>query len=301
MDKHTSKGGIFNYICILTAATLWGVIGLWNRLLMAGGLSPTSVVLVRNFGGMVLLVLIFAIRDRGVFQIKRKHLKYFIGSGVVSVTLFNACYFSCQQICSLAVASVLLYTAPSFVVLMSAILWKEPVTKKKILALILTLLGCALVCGVFAGDLTVTVMGVLLGLAAGFLYSLYSIFGHYSLQYYDSMTVTVWTFIFAGLSSLVFLRPTELATAFSAPSMWLTALGLVVISGVSPYLLYTRGLEGMDPGKASIVASVEPVAAAIAGVVAFGEPVTLSMVLGVASVLGGVVLLTGKSKQKEEN
>ena len=142
------------YASILLAAALWGIIGLWNRRLMAGGFSPTDIVVVRNFGGMALLALIFAVKDRSVFRVKREHLKYFFGTGVISVVLFTVCYFSCQKVCSLAVASILLYTAPSFVVLLSALLWKEPVTKRKLLALLLTLVGCALVCGVLSGGLT---------------------------------------------------------------------------------------------------------------------------------------------------
>ena len=120
-------------LAILAAAALWGIIGLWNRRLMAAGLSPFSIVVVRNLGGCALLVLFFALRDRGVFRVERRHLKYFFGTGVVSVVLFTVCYFSCQELCSLAVASVLLYTAPSFVVIFSAVLWREPVTRKKLL------------------------------------------------------------------------------------------------------------------------------------------------------------------------
>ena len=127
------------YASILAAAALWGVIGLWNRNLMAGGFTPTDIVVVRNFGGMLLLAAVFAIRDRSVFRVRREHLKYFFGTGVVSVLLFTVCYFSCQRICSLAAASILLYTAPSFVVVLSAVFWHEPVTKKKLLALALTL------------------------------------------------------------------------------------------------------------------------------------------------------------------
>lgn len=278
--------------CILAGAALWGIIGLWNRQLMAGGLSPTSIVVVRNFGGMVLLALLFAVKDRSVFRVKREHLKYFFGTGVVSVVLFTVCYFSCQQICSLAVASILLYTAPSIVVILSAILWKEPVTVRKLAALALTLVGCACVCGVFAGGLTVTVPGILLGLGAGFFYALYSIFGRYALQAgYDSMTVTVWTFLFAGPASLVLLRPRELAAAAAAPGMWLLAAGLVVVSTVTPYLLYTRGLAGVEPGKASIMASLEPVVASLTGVLVFGEPLGILTLVGIVCVLAGVVIL----------
>ena len=279
------------YASILLAAALWGIIGLWNRRLMAGGFSPTDIVVVRNFGGMALLALIFAVKDRSVFRVKREHLKYFFGTGVISVVLFTMCYFSCQKLCSLAVASILLYTAPSFVVILSAMLWKEPVTKKKLLALALTLVGCACVCGVFDGGLTVTFTGILLGLGAGFFYALYSIFGRYALAHYSSMTVTVWTFIFAGPASLVMLRPAEMRAVFTAPSAWLLAAGLVVFSTVAPYILYTRGLARVESGKASIMASLEPVVAALTGILAFGEPMNAATVIGIVCVLAGVVIL----------
>ena len=279
------------YASILAAAALWGIIGVWNRNLMAAGLSPTGIVVVRNFGGMLLLLAVFAVKDRSVFRMRREHVKYFFGTGVISVVLFTSCYFSCQKICSLAVASILLYTAPSFVVILSAMLWKEPVTKKKLLALALTLVGCACVCGVFDVGLTVTFTGILLGLGAGFFYALYSIFGRYALAHYSSMTVTVWTFIFAGPASLVMLRPAEMRAVFTAPSAWLLAAGLVVFSTVAPYILYTRGLARVESGKASIMASLEPVVAALAGVLIFGEPMGLLTLLGILCVLAGVYIL----------
>ena len=279
------------YASILAAAALWGMIGLWNRNLMAGGFTPTDIVVVRNFGGMLLLAAVFAVRDRSVFRVRREHLKYFFGTGVISVLLFTVCYFSCQQICSLAAASILLYTAPSFVVVLSSVLWREPVTKKKLLALGLTLLGCALVCGVFAGDLTVTAGGVLLGLGSGFFYALYSIFGRCALARYGPMTVTVWTFLFAGPASLALLRPERMAAALSSPRQWLLSLGLVVFSTVAPYILYTRGLARVESGRASIMASLEPVAATLVGVLAFGESLSPASVAGILCVLAGVYIL----------
>lgn len=280
------------YVCILSGAALWGMIGLWNRRLMAGGFSPWSIVLVRNTGGLALLAAIFGIRDRSVFHIKKEHLKYFFGTGVVSVLLFTVCYFSCQKICSLAVASILLYTAPSIVVILSAVLWREPITKKKLLALGLTLLGCACVCGVFTGDLSVTPAGILLGLGAGFFYALYSIFGRYALRAgYNAQATTVWTFVFAGAGALFFIRPAELAAAAAEPSMWLTAIGLVAVSTVAPYLLYTSGLSRVESGKASIMASLEPVVASLIGVLVFQEPMSGLTAVGIVCVLAGVVIL----------
>jgi len=237
------------------------------------------------------LAAIFAVKDRSVFRVRREHLKYFLGTGIVSVVLFTCCYFTCQRVCSLAVASILLYTAPSFVVVLSAILWKEPITKRKLLALALTLMGCACVCGVFAGNLNVTAAGVLLGLGAGFFYALYCIFGRYALAHYDSMTVTVWTFLFAGPASLVLVKPAELRIAFSAPLSWGMAVCLVVFSTVLPYLFYTKGLAKVESGAASIMASLEPVVASLVGIAVFHEPMTGLTALGIALVLSGVVIL----------
>ena len=291
MEKNKKTASWAAYLSILTAAALWGIIGLWNRQLMALGLSPTGIVAVRNFGGMALLAVIFVIRDRSVFRVKREHLKYFFGTGIISVVLFTVCYFSCQKLCSLAVASILLYTAPSFVVVMSAILWKEPVTKKKLSALLLTLVGCALVCGLFAGDLTVTLPGILLGLGAGFFYALYSIFGRYALAHYDSMTVTVWTFLFAGPASLLLVKPAEMTAVLAQPKAWLLGLALVVFSTVLPYIFYTGGLARVEAGKASIMASLEPVVASLMGVVLFSEPMGIQTLLGILCVLAGVYIL----------
>ena len=287
MEKQTKWGA---YGCILGAAFLWGIIGIWNRKLMAVGVSPTSIVVIRNIGSMLLLSAIFSVKDRSMFRVKREHLKYFFGTGVISVVLFTLCYFSCQKVCSLAMASIFLYTAPSFVVIMAAVLWKEPVTKKKVAALVLTLVGCALVCGIFAGELTVTAAGILFGLGAGFFYALYSIFSRYALKHYSALKCTLWMFIFAGIASVFLIRPTELAVLLNFRE-GMIALILVAASTVSPFLLYTMGLAHVESGKASIIASFEPVVAALAGVLIFGESMGVSTVAGILCILAGVCIL----------
>jgi len=275
---------------VLAGASMWGLIGLFNRTLMAAGLTPESIVLVRNLGGFVLLGLVLAVWKRDVFRVQPKHLVYFFGTGIVSVLLFTWCYFSCQQECSLAVAAILLYTSPAFVVLLSALLWRDRLTGRKLLALGLTFFGCICVTGVYTGGMTITFRGFLLGLGAGFFYALYSIFGRYALAHYGPYTVTFYTFVFAGIGSLVFLRPEQL-TVLGSASMALTALGLVVVCTVLPYLFYTAGLARMDSGKAAIIASVEPVVAALVGIAVFHESMSPATGLGVVSILAAVLLL----------
>ena len=140
-------------------------------------------------------------------------------------------------------------------------------------------------------DLTVTASGVLLGLGSGFFYALYSIFGRYALAHYGSMTVTVWTFLFAGPASLLLVKPAEMTAVLAQPKAWLLAAALVVFSTVLPYILYTAGLAKVEAGKASIMASLEPVVAALTGVVLFSEPMGMQTLLGILCVLAGVYIL----------
>ncbi|MBE6908002.1 MAG: EamA family transporter [Ruminococcaceae bacterium] len=265
--------------------------GLFNRLLGSVGLDMGNRVFVRNLPSLVLLTLVFALTRREVFHIQARHLPIFAASGLISVLGLSYVYFNAQIECSLAVAGILLYLAPSIVVVMSALLWKTPITRRKLAALGLALLGCALVSGLIGGELTASWRGLAFGLASAFCYATYTIFAHYGLAHYDSYTMIYWTFFFSGLGSFAFLNPAAIAPAVSSAKGVFSALGLVVIATVLPYLLYTKGLEGVESGKASIIANIEPVVAALIGVFVFHEVLSVWVLLGVACVLGCVVLL----------
>lgn len=279
------------HFCVLAGGILWGTIGIFNRRLMAAGLSVSSIVFTRNMGSFVLLGLLFLLTDRSVFRIKAKHIPIFLGTGIVSVLMFTLCYFSCQKMCSLAVAAALLYTSPAFVVILSAVLWREKITWRKLAALVIAFLGCTFVAGIWTGELSLTLWGAVLGIGSGFFYALYSIFGRYALDHYKPFTVTFYTFAAAGLGACFVMKPQELAACFSQPGMVWTAAGLVAVCTVGPYLLYTRGLAGLDNGKAAILASIEPITAAVVGVIAFGEPLNLPVILGLLSILVSVYIL----------
>lgn len=279
------------YGCVMAAASMWGCIGIFNRHLSALGISPQAIVLLRNLGGMVILGLLFLVVDRSVFRIKLRHLPYFLGSGLIGILLFTLCYFRSQQVSSLAVAAILLYIAPTFVVIFSALIWKDKITKSKIAALVIAFLGCSFVTGIWSGGLRLTPEGLLVGLGSGLFYAMYSIFGRFALAHYPPFTVTFYTFLVAGIGSCFLAKPIEVVQIAANPSALLLVLGLTVFATALPYILYNKGLAKIDSGKASILASVEPLVAAIVGILAFGEPMTLWVVLGLVCILISVYIL----------
>ena len=284
-----------SYVCVIAAALLWGCMGILVRTMNEGGLTSVEVVTFRCVITATIMLLGMFLFKREELKIKLKDVWCFLGTGVLSVVFFNICYFSCMKYCSLSTAAILLYTAPAFVMLMSYFLFKEKFTRRKVLALLSAFAGCVLVSGGF-GTEGIGTMGLLTGLGAGFGYALYTIFGRYALEKgYTSFTITTYTFAFATLGCLPFVRLSHLAECLSAQPQ-LIGQGIVwtFLTTVAAYLLYTKGLSGMESGKASILATIEPVMATMVGWVVFGEPLTMVAGGGILLVLFSSMLMVRK-------
>ena len=215
-----------------------------------------------------------------------------MGTGLLSIVFFNICYFTTITLTSLAVAAVLLYTAPAIVIVLSAFLFSEKITGRKLIALLMTFAGCVCVSGLLSGDSSLTLTGFITGLGAGLGYALYSIFGRFALDRgYRSLTISFYTFLFASVGTIPFISLKNVGRALtSSPSQ----TGLIVLYGVFttvlPYLLYTRGLQSVDNGRASIIASIEPVVATAIGALVYHEILNIYEIIGIAMVLGGIVI-----------
>jgi len=287
-------------LSILIAGSLWGTMGLFVRGLALDGLTSVEIVFFRTVIAALLLGLWILVSDRGAFRIKLKDLWCFIGTGIISLTFFNICYFSTIQMTSMAVAAIMLYTSPVFVILLSAVLFKERLTKIKGLALVLAFVGCVLVTGVLSsGGQAMSFAGILLGLGSGIGYALYSIFGRYALERgYSSKTISFYTFLTCSLGLLIIsplLSPISVTVSKIANGNVIRDIllitGVALFATVFPYLLYTFGLSGVENGKAGIMASIEPVVASVLGIVVYKESLSVTTLAGIVLVLGAVVIL----------
>ena len=285
--------------CVLLAGTLWGSMGLFVRKLNAVGLYALDIVQLRIAISLILVGLYLLIFARDNLRVRLRDLWCFAGTGIVSLLLFSWCYFSGMQEASLSVMAVLLYTSPAFIVLLSVLLFRETLTRQKLLALVLTFTGCCLVSGLGSGS-AVSMKGLLLGLGSGFFYALYSIFSRYAIERgYGSWTITFYTFLFCLLASAPLAHWGLIASALSSGvSVPVYALLMGLLTGFLAYIFYTKGLEGMESSRAGILASVEPVVGTIIGTLVFHEPLPVQSVLGIALVLGGIVVLGGKKVSK---
>jgi drug/metabolite transporter (DMT)-like permease len=273
--------------------------GIFTREMTAVGFDLSDTLIVRCSVACAAFGLTLLARNRRLFLIRLRHLWLFAGAGICSMLFFTYSYFQCISMTSLSTAAILLYTAPSMVMLMSLVIFHERLTAIKIAALVMAFAGCALVSGVGSGG-NVTVRGVVYGLCAGFGYALYSIFARLLLNRgYDSRTVNFYAILFAFAGASVIwgcARPMTLMVSSGTSLLWSLCTGIV--SCYLPYLLYTYGMTKVETGKASVMASTEPVVATLMGALIYKEKMPLISVLGVLLVIGAVCALNLKNTRQ---
>lgn len=285
------------YLLIATGAALWGIIGIFVQALYSFGFSPIQVVAIRVITAGVILLLYVLITNRSILKIKAADSKYFIGTGILSIVFFNWCYFTTIQEVSLSVAAVLLYTAPAFVTVISRFVFQEWLTTKKVLALVMTITGCALVVGFLPSmRFSVSWYGFIVGLGSGLGYALYSIFGKLASSKYSSLTITTYTFLFAGAFIIPASGLWEVKELFLNAKVWLYGTGLGIIPTILAYVLYTLGLSHVESSRASITATVEPIVATLIGVTVFGDILTGWQAAGIVLILSAVFLVQKTNK-----
>lgn len=289
MKKKSNK---LSVLCVMAAGILWGCMGILVRTMNEGGFGSLEVTAFRSFVTASVMLLIMILFKREELRIRLKDAWCFAGTGILSVIFFNVCYFSCMNYTTLSTAAILLYTAPTFVMVMSFFLFKEKLHMKKVIALLLAFAGCVLVSGGLGG-VGVGVMGLLTGLGAGFGYALYSIFSRYALMRgYSSYTITTYTFLFAAVASLPIVDLGHMLECLQAGGSEIVfEIFMAIITTVVAYLLYTKGLSGMENSRASIIASIEPVVASLVGVLLYQEAVGVTGIVGMLLVLASCILV----------
>lgn len=285
--KHSSA-----YSMVAAAGALWGIIAVFVRALNAAGFSAMQVVFVRVAFSAALLVLFLAIKDRGALRIRLRDLWCFVGTGIVSIVFFNYCYFTTIETSSVAVAALLLYTSPVFVMLFSLLLFGERFTLRKGAALVCTVLGCACVTGVLSGSgPSMRPAALLTGLGAGLFYALYTVFSKFALRRYRPVTVTAYTFLVAAVGSAPFSDLPAVGERLMRPGALPAVLAMAAICTVLPFLFYTTGVSKIPAAHAAVIATVEPAVAALVGTLYFRDPFTGMTMAGIALIAASILIM----------
>ena len=293
-------------LMVVVSAILWGLYGSFVTLLTSMGLAQNALVFLRMLATSLPVAFLMLVTDRSAFKVRPADIPLFIANGMLSLLFFVFCYTSAIKVTKIATAAALLYTAPAIVMILSAILFKEKLTGRKVFCCLLAVIGCAFASGIggelFAGGAAngaggggslITPAGLLLGLGAGLGYALYSIFSRIILNRgYSVYTNVCYSF---GVAMIGFLALScaggSVSQVFENPSRTALALLCGILTGSLAYVLYTAGMKGMETSRAAQLTTIEPVTAAILGSLLFHQPLSVWEIAGIVMVVGSVVMM----------
>jgi drug/metabolite transporter (DMT)-like permease len=286
---------------IILAAICWGMIGIFTRQLTAAGLSFIEITSARSIIVTVCLFTFLFISKKREIRIKIKDSWVFICMGGFGIVLNNICYFNTIELMTLSAASIVIYTAPYMVMIMSALLFKERITLQKSSALLIAFIGCVMTVGLIDSN-DISIMGIMTGLGSAFGYALYSIFGRIALRRYNPLTVTAYTFAVASIMLIPFSDVGKVIMLMYENTVTMrNVLILGVCLTVIPFVSYTKGLKDIEASKASIIAFIEPLTAAASGITIYGEMLSPIKILGMVFIFISLVILNLSKKNISAN
>ncbi len=280
-------------ILVFGAAAGFGTIGIFGEIAVTIDLDLATLLPVR-FAVATLVVVGLGVARGWAFPGSGRDWGATLGLGVV-YTAMTVCYFVSLRFLTAGIATIVLYTYPTFVVVLSVALLDEAVTRRKLVALGLVTGGIVLVVG--TGTVGVDPIGVGLAVGAALCYAVYTTGSRVLSPSLAPRALMIGILVGATASMLVFGVLDGGLALPTGRDEWSVVLGIAVVSTVIPHLLFYEGVSRLEASRVGVVSTAEPLVTVALGAVLLGEPVTASVVAGGVLVLGGVVLVQSRGAE----
>ena len=294
----TSTTKKFALLLPLLAGTCWGCCGVFVRVLDEAGFNNITITFSRVIIVVILLGLFTLIRDKSLFRLELRQLPIIILVGLSGQFFFNLCYNISILELSLSLATILLCTAPVFVIFFSSILFKEKITPTRVICMFGVLAGCILLSGVIeSGGLMWSVLGLAMGVATSICNAVVTMLTNEAadIRKIPVLTIQFYAALFALIPMLPFVDYSTLGSfvasspAFNIP--YLVAYAL--IAALIPNIVFNIAFKFNDASIVSILASgAEPTSALILGLLMFKEVPTVFGIIGMILVIGAIIVLS---------
>ena len=259
-----------------------------------------------SFSLLVLLPILVGRRGWQRIALPGRDLVQCIVLGMLGVAASNYFYYVAIQRTSVAIAIVLQYTAPVWVLFYVVARREQKLSLQKVAAVAVAIVGIALTIGVVgahsATPLRLDSYGLIAAMLASFSFAFYNVGGHRILARYDRWRVLTWTLVSASAFWLVVNPPWKVLSAHYTSAQWAFLFVFSMISVLGSFSLYFLGLQYLEPTRAIIASCLEPVFSILLAAGLLGEGVHLIQTLGIMLVLSAIVIvqLPGRGGVEQE-
>jgi drug/metabolite transporter, DME family len=294
------------YFFIGSAAFLWGVSAALGRALFTKKLAVSGetwhaidpIILSQtrtSFSLLVLLPLLVAFRGWQRIKLPTRDLLQCLALGVLGVAASNYFYYVAIQRTSVAIAIIVQYTAPVWVLVYVVARGQQKLSAQKVAAVAVAIAGIALTIGIVSpqsiSNLHLDRYGFIAALLASFSFAFYNIGGHGLLARHDRWRVLVWTLASASVFWLFINPPGKVFAAHYTAEQWVFLFVFSMISVLGAFSLYFLGLQYLEPSRAIIASCLEPVFSILLAAGLLGEVLRPIQTVGIVLVLSAIVIV----------
>ncbi len=290
MNKIDTKHTFF----IISASILYGLITVGGQFFANLGFSLYEISCLVFFLATCLTpVLVF----KKEYRFPRQQIIFFIIFGFIGAGLQIGQFAGIVLGVPVAIVALLLYSQPIWTSIFGKFFLNEAITKRKILALVLAVIGILVLVNPFGIQNKFSAPGLIAALVAGVFFSLWVIWGRKSGLRNQHFLTTAFGYSFFTSLWLLLLYPLA-AVLWHEPKFvrldpgvylefWVWVAGFTIFAGVMPNILAFAGMRKVDASTTGVLLLFEPISAAILAFIFFDQPLTSNIWLG-----GGLILFS---------
>jgi len=268
---------------------IFGTIGVFVKYIP---LSSSVIALTRGLIGtfFLLLVVIISKSKLSIKEVKSNFCLLILSGAAIGINWILL--FEAYKYTTVATATLCYYFAPVFVIALSPFILKEKLTLKKGLCITGSVIGMALVSGIFhvtpagAND----IKGILFGLAAASLYASVVLMNKF-LKNISPLNITIVQLAVAAVVLIPYVLLTENIAGVSFKPLTLVLLVAVGVihTGVA-YYLYFSSMKDIKGQTIAIFSYIDPVVAIILSSILLRESLTVPDIIGAVLILGSTLV-----------
>jgi drug/metabolite transporter (DMT)-like permease len=281
-----SRNTRLGYLLAASAATMWALNGSLARFLLDDGVSAPHLSEMRSAISWLVLVVALAIFSRGRLRIDRADVPKMAWLGIAGLAAVHALYFAAIERLQIGVALVIQYLGPLLILLYLRFFHGRRLAPSLWAAVGVSVVGCFFVVEAYDAD-ELDGLGLLAAFGAAITFATYLIASERAGHKYEAYTTLVWGFGFATLFWLVVRPPWTFPFEVfdNLENLAIGVLGVAIVGTLIPFLLMLAALRHLPATRASVVATLEPVLAALIAWPVHDES------LGPPQILGGVIVV----------
>lgn len=276
------KNDIIAYLILTATMVIWGTtdpLGKWMvRASIGPTIPPLMIALIRYFFATILFLIILQLQEHSVhFDFVKKHFRILILMGLLSVSVYQIFYFYGLDYTAASDASLIISFAPLYVLLLTVIVFKEPLTTNKLAGVLIGTIGVIIIIG-FSPNIHEPnrLLGDGLVILSMISYASYGVVVQYLMKDYEienlpkpsPITITTWVAVF-GLATTIpamfILSPSYLTNPnlylVIPDRIWFGIIYLVVFATILANIMLVKGVSLIKASRTAIFANLIPITA----------------------------------------